>query len=175
MTTSLSLGVTVASAALSAGSTVRCGAAASRCVSHAAPTISAAAASSQRFIGIPLCDGPTGTCCGPVVAGSQEGCRALPCLGDKAPVAGTQYSSPSPGRGAMLEGGPRPTKHRVPHRPAELPGVGVLPTRVVRRDHDGPIGQLARNAVPERWPMPRREPLPPPRRLEPALVRNAAQ
>src|SRR5213076_1392997 len=62
-----------ASAALSAGSTVRCGAAASRCVSHAAPTISAAAASSQRFIGIPLCDGPTGTglrtSCGGVARG----------------------------------------------------------------------------------------------------------
>src|SRR2546425_12878158 len=75
MTTSRSPGVAVASAALSAGSTVRCGAAASRCVSHAAPTISAAA-SRQRFIGIPLCDGPTGTCCGPVVAGGQEGGRA---------------------------------------------------------------------------------------------------
>src|SRR2546429_2600880 len=57
ITTSLSLGSVVVSAAVSAGSTVRCGAAASRCVSHAAPT-TRAAASSQRFIGIPLCDGP---------------------------------------------------------------------------------------------------------------------
>src|SRR5437667_20511 len=112
MTTSLSPGVAVASAALSAGSTVRCGAAASRCVSHAAPTISAAAASSQRFIGIPLCDGPTGTCCGPVVAGSQEGCRALPCLSDRAPVAGAQYSSPRRGRGSRLRRGAR--RRRAP-------------------------------------------------------------
>src|SRR5438034_4591215 len=68
--------------------------------------------------------------------------------------------------GAMLEGGPRPTKHRVPHCPAELPGVGVLPARVVGRDHDAPIGQVARDAVSERRPIARREPLPPPRRLE---------
>src|SRR5207244_11262994 len=67
-----------------------------------------------------------------------------------------------------------------PNPPALLPPgwrrvAGFLPTPVVPRVHDGPIGQLARTPMSERWPMPRREPLPPPRRLEPALVRNAAQ
>src|SRR5438046_10348545 len=95
MTTSLSLGVTVAGAAVSAGSTVRCGAAASRCVSHAAPTTSAAA-SSQRFIGIPLFDGPHRKVLQPVMAEPQERCRVLRCFGDDRVVAGTQYSGAYP-------------------------------------------------------------------------------
>src|SRR2546430_6352712 len=76
--------------------------------------------------------------------------------------------------GAMLEGGPRPTKHRVPHRPAELPGVGVLPARVVGRDHDAPIGQVARDAVSERRAVARRRPRPPPPPPSPALLRKPA-
>src|SRR5205823_1937370 len=89
--------------------------------------------------------------------------------------SGRSLATPCPNGGRSRGGGPRPTKHRVPHRLGELPGVGVLPTRVVRRDLDAPIGQVASDAVSERCPIARPEPIPLPRRLEPALARNAAQ
>src|SRR5207247_8946765 len=43
---------------------------------------------------------------------------------------------------AMVEGGPRPTKHRVPHFPADLPGFRFLAARVVGRDTVAAIGTV---------------------------------
>src|SRR2546425_7634242 len=110
MTTSLSLGVTVASAAVSAGSTLRCGAAASRCVSHAAPTTSAAA-SSQRFIGIPLCDGPHRKVLQPVVAGAQERGRPPPRF---RAGGGGGGGAKNPRGSALLPRSPLPPGHPPP-------------------------------------------------------------
>src|SRR2546426_10154549 len=113
MTTSLSLGVTVASAAVSPGSTLRCGAAASRCVSHAAPT-ARAAASSQRFIGIPLCDGPHRKVLQPVVAGPPERGRAPPRFGGEGGGGG---GGKTPGASSARDGRPPPPEHPAPPPP----------------------------------------------------------
>src|SRR2546425_12447632 len=158
MTTSLSLGVTVASAAVSAGSTLRCGAAASRCVSHAAPTTSAAA-SSQRFIGIPLCDGPHRKVLQPVVAGPQERCRALPRFGDEGGCGGNAILR---GLSAVLGCSLRPTGHRGPHRRRQLAPGRVLPARVVRGGGDTTVGEGGPPPLRGSGPRPRREPRPPP-------------
>src|SRR6266566_4477292 len=70
---------------------------------------------------------------------------------------------------------PYPAEHRMPHGTRELPRVGVLTARVVRCHEDGAVREPRLRVVSEPRALARREPLPPSRRVEPGIVRDAAQ
>src|SRR4051794_28458402 len=52
------------------------------------------------------------------------------------------------------------TKNVIHHRGGELPGIGVLPARMVATDQDLPVRQLMLDVVAERRPRAERHPAP---------------
>src|SRR6516225_9375638 len=103
--------------------------------------------------------------------------RAATCGAFKRPLPGTDAfaSRRTLANSRDVHEPARAREHGAPHRGRELPRLRVLPARVEAREQRHAVGQPGFRTVREARPLARREPVPPPARLEPRLVADAPE